>query len=62
MVWLGISVFGVAIQAGTILGKHCIVGTNSVVRGIYPDFCVLVGSPASIVKRYNIKTKKWEKQ
>ena len=54
--------YGVAIQAGTILGKHCIVGTNSVVRGIYPDFCVLVGSPASIVKRYNIKTKKWEKQ
>lgn len=53
--------YGVAIQAGTILGKHCIVGANSVVRGIFPDYCVIVGSPARIIKKYNFKTKKWEK-
>ncbi|GFI42818.1 putative acetyltransferase [Lachnospiraceae bacterium] len=53
--------FGAAIQAGTILGKHCIVGTNSVVRGIFPDYCVIVGAPGRIVKQYNPVSKEWEK-
>ena len=53
--------YGAAIQAGTILGKQCIVGASSVVRGVFPDYCVIVGAPAKIVKRYNLGTKKWEK-
>lgn len=52
---------GAAIQAGTILGKQCIVGANSVVKGIFPDYCVIVGSPARIVKKYNFETQHWEK-
>jgi acetyltransferase-like isoleucine patch superfamily enzyme len=52
---------GAKIQAGTILGKQCIVGTNAVVRGHFPDYCVIVGVPAKIVKRYNPKTEQWEK-
>ena len=53
--------YGAAIQAGTVLGYQCVVGANSVVRGIFPDYSVIVGSPARIVKRYNIETKSWEK-
>lgn len=53
--------YGAAIQAGTKLGKHCIVGTNSVVRGEYPDYCVIVGAPAKVVKRFNTETQIWEK-
>jgi acetyltransferase-like isoleucine patch superfamily enzyme len=53
--------YGAAIQAGTVLGKQCVVGTNSVVRGTYPDRCVIVGAPARIVKRYRDQTGKWEK-
>ncbi|MBP2618035.1 acyltransferase [Chryseobacterium jejuense] len=52
---------GAAIQAGTILGKQCVVGANSVVKGVFPDYCVIVGSPARIVKKYNFETKTWEK-
>ncbi|MBB6372537.1 DapH/DapD/GlmU-related protein [Chryseobacterium shigense] len=52
---------GVAIQAGTILGKHCIVGSNSVVRGTFPDYCVIAGIPAKIIKKYNPETKIWER-
>ncbi|MEN8412018.1 DapH/DapD/GlmU-related protein [Acinetobacter bereziniae] len=52
---------GAAIQAGTILGKQCVVGTNSVVRGVFPDYCVIVGNPAKIIKRFNFDTQKWEK-
>lgn len=53
--------YGAAIQAGTILGRQCIVGANSVVRGTFPDFSVIVGAPAHIVKRYNFALKKWQK-
>ena len=53
--------FGVAIQAGTKLGKHCVVGARSVVRGIFPDYCVIVGSPGRIVKRFNSQSQQWEK-
>jgi acetyltransferase-like isoleucine patch superfamily enzyme len=53
--------YGAVLQAGTILGKQCIVGANSVVRGVFPDYCVIAGAPAKIVKRYNMQTKNWEK-
>jgi len=53
--------YGAAIQAGTILGKHCVVGANSVVRGTFPDYCVIAGAPAKIIKRYNIQSGLWEK-
>jgi acetyltransferase-like isoleucine patch superfamily enzyme len=53
--------YGAVIQAGTILGKQCIVGANAVVRGTFPDYSVIVGVPARIVKRYDEKSKEWKK-
>jgi acetyltransferase-like isoleucine patch superfamily enzyme len=53
--------YSAAIQAGSILGRQCIVGTHSVVRGKFPDYCVIVGIPARIIKRYNFETSTWEK-
>jgi acetyltransferase-like isoleucine patch superfamily enzyme len=52
---------GAKIQAGSVLGRQCIVGANAVVRGEFPDYCVIVGVPAKIVKRYNGVTKEWER-
>ena len=53
--------YGAVIQAGTVLGKQCIVGANAVVGGEFPDYCVIVGVPARIIKRYDEKTKSWKK-
>ncbi|KLE04693.1 lipopolysaccharide biosynthesis protein [Aliarcobacter butzleri L353] len=53
--------YGAVIQAGTILGKQCIIGANAVVRGHFPDYCVIVGAPALIVKRYDKKSGVWKK-
>ena len=53
--------YGAAIQAGTILGRQCVVGANSVVRGHFPDYCVLVGALARIAKKYNPEVEKWER-
>ncbi|WP_233979694.1 acyltransferase [Pectobacterium versatile] len=52
---------GARIQAGTILGKGCVVGANAVVRGTFPDYSVIVGAPARVVKRFNHDTSTWER-
>ena len=33
------------------IGKHCVIGANSVVTKDVPDYCVAVGSPAKVIKR-----------
>ena len=53
--------YGAVIRAGTQLGAQCIVGANSVVKGTFPDYCVIAGNPAKIIKQYNKDTQKWEK-
>lgn len=53
--------FGARIQAGTILGKGCIVGANAVVRGEFPPHSVIVGVPGRVIKRYNETTGNWER-
>lgn len=53
--------FGAVIQAGTVLGKQCIVGANAVVRGEYPDYSVIVGVPGRVVKRFNAEKGVWER-
>jgi len=37
------------ILSGTTIGKGCIIGAGSVVKGSFPDYSVVVGNPAKIV-------------
>ena len=53
--------YGAVILAGTTIGKQCVVAANSVVRGSFEDYCVIAGSPARVVKKYNKKRKMWVK-
>lgn len=53
--WLGINVCII----GASIGKHCVIGANSVVTHDIPDYCVAVGSPARVIKRYNYDKKEW---
>jgi len=48
------------ILPGTKLGRHTIVGANAVVSGHFPDYCVIAGIPAKILKLYNKETCTWE--
>ena len=50
----------VVVLPGTIIGKHCVIGANAVVSGVFPDYCVIVGIPARIVKRYDFGSKQWK--
>lgn len=49
------------ISPGTVLGKHCIVGANAVVKGHFPDYCIIAGVPAKVIRKYNFETNCWEK-
>lgn len=53
---------GAVITPGVHIGKHVTIGANAVVTSDIPDFCVAVGAPARIIKRYNSITNTWEKQ
>ena len=53
--------YGAVIRAGTKLGRQCIVGANSVVKGEFPDYCVIAGNPAKIIKKYDVDSCQWER-
>jgi acetyltransferase-like isoleucine patch superfamily enzyme len=47
--WLG---HGTVVLPGSSIGRHVVIGANSVVNGTIPDFSVAVGSPAQVIRRY----------
>lgn len=53
--WLGENVC----ICGATVGKHCVIGANSVVTSDIPDYCVAVGSPARIIKKYDFDRRTW---
>jgi acetyltransferase-like isoleucine patch superfamily enzyme len=55
--WLGQNV---VVLPGVTIGKHCVIGANSVVNSSIPDYSVAVGAPARVVRKYNRATGQWE--
>ena len=55
--WLGENVCVI----GASVGKHCVIGANSVVTKDIPDYSVAVGIPAKVIKKYNKIKDSWEK-
>jgi acetyltransferase-like isoleucine patch superfamily enzyme len=46
--WLG---HGTVVLPGATIGRHVVIGANSVVRGEIPDNCVAAGNPAVVIRR-----------
>jgi acetyltransferase-like isoleucine patch superfamily enzyme len=44
---------------GAKVGKHCVIGANSVVTHDIPDYCVAVGSPAAVIKKFDHESGLW---
>lgn len=55
--WLGNNVCVI----GARIGRNCVIGANAVVTMDVPDYSVVVGAPARVVKRYNETTSQWER-
>lgn len=56
--WLGTNV---VIADARHIGHNCVIGANSVVTSDIPDYCVAVGIPAKVIKKYDFKKKSWIK-
>ena len=55
--WLGENVCVI----GAKIGKHCVIGANSVVTKDIPDYCVAAGAPAKVIKQYDFEQNRWIK-
>ena len=54
--WIGTNV---SIVGTVSIGKHCVIGANSVVTRDIPAFSVVAGNPAKIIKRYDENISEW---
>lgn len=56
--WLGANV---VVTAGVTVGKHCIIAAGSIVTKNIPDYSVVVGNPARVIKTYDPTQNDWVK-
>lgn len=45
---------------GANVGKQAVIGANSVVTKDIPDYCIAVGIPAKVIKRYDEEYREWK--
>ncbi|QHS57383.1 acyltransferase [Mucilaginibacter sp. 14171R-50] len=57
-VWIGANS---VITAGVTIGRHSVIGAGSVVTKDIPEYCVAVGNPAKVIKKYNFETATWDR-
>jgi acetyltransferase-like isoleucine patch superfamily enzyme len=57
--WIGFGSVIVCEQGELTIGRHSVVGANSVVRRSIPPYSVVAGDPARIVKQYDFSQGKW---
>ena len=56
--WIGANS---VITAGVHIGRHCVIAAGSVVTKSVPEYSIVAGNPAKVIKQYNFQTAKWEK-
>lgn len=45
---------GALLLPGCNIGKYVIIGAGAVVRGIMPDYSIVIGNPCIVIERYQI--------
>jgi acetyltransferase-like isoleucine patch superfamily enzyme len=53
--------FCAMIMPNVSIGNYCVIGAHSVVTKDVPDYSVVAGNPATLVRRYDPKSETWEK-
>ena len=54
--WIGIHA---CVLGNVKIGKGCVVGANAVVTKDIPDYCVVVGNPGKVIKKYDFALDEW---
>lgn len=56
--WIGANS---VVLPGVTVGKHCIIAAGSIVTKTIPEYSVVAGNPARIIKQFNKMDNRWEK-
>lgn len=54
--WIGVNA---SIVGNVHIGHGCVIAANSFVTKSIPDYCIVAGSPAEIIKMYDTITQQW---
>lgn len=57
--WLGHGAAVICSRGDLTIGRHCVVSANSVVTTSVPDYCVVFGNPATIIRHYDPEKRAW---
>ena len=57
--WIGHGAAIVCSRGELTIGRHCVVSANSVVTRSIPDYSVVFGMPATIIRQYDPETGAW---
>jgi len=57
--WIGNGAVIMCAKGELIVGRHCVVGANSVVLRSCPPYSVVFGNPAKVIRFYNVADKRW---
>jgi lipopolysaccharide O-acetyltransferase len=49
------------ILPGVHIGNRCIIGAGSVVTKDVPEYCMVAGNPAKVIKHWNKESETWER-
>jgi acetyltransferase-like isoleucine patch superfamily enzyme len=58
--WIGHGAAIVCSRGELRIGRHCVVAANSVVMRSIPDYSVVFGIPAAIIRQYDPETRIWK--
>jgi acetyltransferase-like isoleucine patch superfamily enzyme len=57
--WIGRGAAILCSRGELTIGRHCVVSANSVVMSSVPDYSVVFGSPATVIRHYDRRKKMW---
>lgn len=54
--WLG---YGCQIMSGVTIGRNSVVAAGAIVTKDVPDYTIVAGNPAKVIKKYDFDTRSW---
>lgn len=58
--WIGHGAAVICSRGDLTIGRHCVVSANSVVTRSIPDYCVVLGTPAVVIRQYDPEKRAWQ--